>query len=94
MEEIFSTLALPCVTALVFAFFEAFKAATNGKVNKFIPLLSPIVGAVFAMALFAAAPQYVPADNLGMAALLGAISGLSATGAHQATKHMGGGKDE
>lgn len=95
MQNIIETMSLPIIAALTVALFEAFKAATGGKFNKYIPLLAPVVGAVLGVILFFALPEYILAANAGAAAVLGAISGLSATGAHQVKKQMGSGeKDE
>ena len=88
MQNILETLSLPIIAALTVALFEAFKGATGGKLNKYIPLLAPFIGAALGALLFVALPEYVPAANAGAAAVLGAISGLSATGAHQIKKQM------
>lgn len=94
MQNIIETISLPIIAALTVALFEAFKSATGGKFNKYIPLLAPFVGAALGALVFLALPEYLPAANAGAAAVLGSISGLSATGAHQVKKQIGKGGDD
>ena len=93
MQNIFETLSLPVIAALTLAIFEALKSAIGSKLNRWIPITAPIIGAVLGLIIYFALPEYVPAANASAAAVLGAISGLSATGAHQVKKQIEKGGD-
>ena len=55
--------------------------------NKWIPIICGVVGAVLGIVGMRIIPDF-PAGDLISAAAVGIVSGLAATGAHQAVKQM------
>ena len=62
--------------------------------NKWLPTISGTVGAVFGVLGYMIMPDF-PANDFITALAVGIVSGLAATGAHQAYKQLseGGGND-
>ena len=60
----------------------------NEQFNRFIPLASCILGIIFGVMAFLFVPDVMPTDNFFVAVVLGASSGLSATGFHQIFKQL------
>lgn len=81
--------SIPIIVAVVYGVMEGLKTAINKEgFNRFIPILSFILGAVLGVLAFYIAPAIIPADNVLIACLLGALSGLGATGTNQAIKQL------
>lgn len=83
-------ISVPAIAAIVFALMSAVKYAVNNtKFDRFVPLLSALLGAAFGVVCFYALPEIIPAKNVVVAAVLGGASGLTATGTHQMVKQLG-----
>lgn len=78
--------------AAVVGCLELLKKAVGGneKVLKFFPLIAAAVGAVLGIIAFFVVPEVIPATNAFAALLIGASSGLAATGTHQVFKQLAG----
>lgn len=89
MDELINIATVPAIVAIVYAVSELIKQTFNSeKVNRFIPLISCIVGIVCSIVAFFFVPESIPTDNFVVAVILGASSGLSATGFHQIFKQI------
>lgn len=86
MVEIVS---VPVIVTMVFAVNALLKYTFNSdEFNRYIPLASCLLGALFGAIAFACVPEVMPTDNFLVALVLGASSGLTATGFHQMLKQM------
>lgn len=81
---------IPVITAIVYAFIEIIKTATNGAegLKRYVPLIACALGVVCSMVAFYGVPNVLPTDNSIVAALLGAASGLAATGIYENVKNL------
>lgn len=91
MEQL-ELVSVPVIAAIVYWTLYAVKCAVHSdKFNRFIPLLSAILGAVCGVVCFYAIPSVMPASNVCVALIIGAASGLTATGTHQMIKQLSNG---
>jgi len=72
------------------------KTARGGdeKFKRFIPLISALLGAVCGVVSFYAVPGVIETQNILVAIVTGAASGLSATGTNQVVKQLTKGGDK
>ena len=87
MTEITS---IPALAAIVYTLIDVTKTALGGdeKFKRFIPLIAMVLGAVCGVVAFYCVPGVMETENLLVALILGAASGLSATGANQIGKQL------
>ena len=76
--------AIPAITALCYLLAEVIKMTKLD--NRHLPALCGVAGTAIGVGCFLWAPGYLPADNVFVAAAIGAISGLGATGVNQVVK--------
>lgn len=84
-------ICVPIIVALTYAVIELYKkclAKTNETLNRIIPLLGLVFGGVAGIVCFYAFPELIIAHNLLSAIIVGASSGLSATGCNQIFKQL------
>lgn len=81
---------IPALAAIVYTIIDIVKTAMGGdeKFKRFIPLISCALGAVCGVIAFYLVPGVFETENLLVAIILGASSGLSATGTNQAVKQL------
>ena len=81
---------IPALAAIVYTIIDIVKTAMGGdeKFKRFIPLIACILGAVCGVVAFYFVPGVFETENLLVAIILGASSGLSATGTNQAVKQL------
>ena len=89
-----SIVTIPVISAIVYAIVDIVKTATNGseKFKRLIPLFSAATGAIIGLIAFKFVPGVLDTQNAFIALVLGAASGLSATGTDQAIKQLSKGK--
>ena len=87
MTEITS---IPALAAIVYTIIDIAKTALGGdeRFKRFIPLIACVLGAVCGVVAFYCVPGVMETENLLVALILGAASGLSATGANQIGKQL------
>ena len=87
--------SVPAIAAIVYTVIDIVKTAVGGseKFNRFIPLTA-VLGALCGLVAFFVAPEVIGTGNAVIALILGAASGLSATGANQAVKQLTKGRGE
>ena len=90
MTTFYEAVAIPALAAIVYTIIDITKTAVGGtdKFNRFIPLISCLLGAVCGVIAFYCVPGVFDTQNLLVAIVLGAASGLSATGTNQAVKQL------
>lgn len=90
MEELLNAVSVPAIVAVVYFIAELIKYATKNSeaVLRFIPVIAAGLGAVCGLICFFAIPQIMPANNVVVALVYGAASGLTATGFNQIIKQM------
>ena len=81
---------IPALAAIVYTIIDIAKTALGGddKFKRFIPLIACVLGAVCGVIAFYFVPGVMDTQNLLVALILGAASGLSATGTNQVVKQL------
>lgn len=78
--------AIPVIVVICYVVITAIKST---KINsKFYPLISCVLGALLASAMFYIFPEFIGAASLTAAIVSGAVSGLAATGTNQVFKQL------
>ena len=85
MAEIAS---IPAIVVLCYVAGLGLKAIGSEKVDKFIPTICGLLGAILGLATFYTIPDFIVGSNWLSAAATGAISGLAAVGANQIYKQL------
>lgn len=81
---------IPAIVAIVYTLIDIVKTAVGGdeKFKRFIPLVACVLGAVCGAVSFYCVPGVMETSNILVAIVIGAASGLSATGTNQAVKQL------
>ena len=81
---------IPALAAIVYTIIDIAKTALGGdeRFKRFIPLIACVLGAGCGVVAFYCVPGVMETENLLVALVLGAASGLSATGANQIGKQL------
>ena len=81
---------IPALAAIVYTIIDIAKTAMGGdeRFKRFIPLIACVLGAICGVVAFYFVPSVLDTQNLLVAIVLGAASGLSATGANQIGKQL------
>ena len=81
---------IPALAAIVYTIIDIAKTALGGdeRFKRFIPLIACVLGACCGVVAFYCVPGVMETENLLVALVLGATSGLSATGANQIGKQL------
>ena len=90
MTNIIDITTIPALAAIVYTVIDITKTAMGGdeKFKRFIPLIACILGAICGVVAFYFVPGVMGTQNLLVAIILGAASGLSATGTNQVVKQL------
>ena len=88
MESFLTGASVPAIAAVVYFVAELIKYTTNNseKAKRAIPLISAVLGVACGLICFYLVPSIIPTDNVVVAAVIGAASGLTATGFNQIIK--------
>lgn len=91
MEQSLQALSVPVITVIVYWIIALIKISVKGNENfcRFIPLIACALGAGCAIIAYFTVPEFLPTNNLVVAIVFGAASGLSATGTNQIFKQLG-----
>ena len=81
---------IPALAAIVYTIIDIAKTVLGGdeRFKRFIPLIACVLGAGCGVVAFYCVPGVMETENLLVALVLGAASGLSATGANQIGKQL------
>lgn len=90
MDAITEITTIPALAAIVYTIIDIAKTAMGGdeKFRRFIPLIACVLGAICGVVAFYFVPGVLDTQNLLVAIVLGAASGLSATGTNQIAKQL------
>jgi len=90
MTSIYEIATIPAIAAIVYTIIDIVKTAVGGtdKFKRFIPLVSCALGAIIGIIAYFCVPGVMETQNVLVAIVLGAASGLSATGTNQAVKQL------
>ena len=81
--------SIPVIVTIVCGTMELLKKAINKEgFNRFIPICSVVLGALFGLLAFYVYPVIIPAENVWVALMIGGASGWAATGANQTLKQL------
>ena len=83
-------ISVPAIATAVYLIIEVLKKAfdSNEKFLRLIPLISLTLGAIAGIICFYFIPSIIPAPNVVVAIIIGAASGLTATGTNQIFKQL------
>lgn len=83
-------IAVPTITGTIYALIEILKKVTNNNegVLRFIPLIALLLGAIAGVICYFFIPGVFEAANVVVAIVIGAASGLAATGTNQVFKQL------
>jgi hypothetical protein len=90
MESYLELISVPAIAAVVYWVINLIKytVGENEKFKRFIPLIATALGVVFGVVCYYAIPSIIPAQNVLVAIVVGAASGLTATGTNQIIKQL------
>jgi multidrug transporter EmrE-like cation transporter len=90
MENYLELISVPAIAAIVYWVIEIVKYTLKNseKFKRFIPIVAAVLGAILGVGCFYLVPNTVPATNVFIALVIGAASGLTATGANQIFKQL------
>lgn len=80
--------AFPAITIVCYLAGMICKNAGNEKLDKFIPSICGVLGAILGVVMFLTIPDFIPASNWAVAVEIGIVSGLTATGVNQVIKQL------
>lgn len=88
--EYLNLISVPAIATAVYLIIEVLKEAFNNneKSLRFIPLISLSIGVIAVVICFFFIPSIIPATNVVVAIIIGAASGLTATGTNQIFKQF------
>ena len=84
-------ICVPIIVALTYGIIELYKkiiAKQNEILNRIIPIIGLVLGGFLGVVCFYAFPELIVAHNIVSAIIVGASSGLSATGCNQILKQL------
>lgn len=80
--------AFPVIVIICYLVGFTCKKIGNEALDKFIPSICGVLGAILGVVIFLTIPNFIPADNWAMAIAIGIVSGFSATGINQIYKQI------
>lgn len=88
--EYLNLISVPAIATAVYLIIEVLNEAFNNneKFLRFIPLISLSIGVIAVVICFFFIPSIIPATNVVVAIIIGAASGLTATGTNQIFKQF------
>ena len=86
----YTFITVPVITSTVYAVIDILKTATNKseKFLRFVPLIACTLGILFGVLAFYCVPDVLDTTNVFVAIVIGAASGLAATGTNQVVKQL------
>lgn len=86
----YTIVTIPAIAAIVYTLIDIVKTACGGdeKFKRFIPLAAAVLGGIIGVIAYYFVPGVIETQNILVAIVIGAASGLSATGTNQAVKQL------
>lgn len=90
MTTFYEIAVIPAIAAIVYTIIDIVKTAVGNteKFKRFIPLIACLLGAIIGVIAYLCVPGLIDTQNIFVAIITGAASGLSATGTNQAVKQL------
>ena len=82
--------SVPAIVVICYLVGVTIKSFEYEKLDKFIPVICGILGAILGVVMFITIPNFIPADNWAVAIAIGIVSGFAATGVNQIYKQLKG----
>ena len=79
-------ITVPAIVAVCFLVGEIAKKISKESINRFVPEICGVSGAILGELAFFTIPAFIPAENWLTALAVGIVSGFAATGIHQIYK--------
>ena len=80
--------SFPAIVVICYLVGFTCKKIGNEALDKFIPSICGLLGAILGIVIFLTIPNFIPADNWAVAIAIGIVSGFSATGINQVYKQI------
>lgn len=80
--------AFPAIVVICYFVGFVCKSFENETLDRFIPDICGVLGAILGVVIFLTIPNFIPAENWIVALCIGIVSGLSATGINQVIKQL------
>lgn len=80
--------AFPAIVVICYFVGFVCKSFKNETLDRFIPDICGVLGAILGVVIFLTIPNFIPAENWIVALCIGIVSGLSATGINQVIKQL------
>ena len=80
--------AFPAIVVMCYLVGVVCKSFGNEALDKFIPVICGVVGAILGILIYLTIPNFMPADNWAVAIAVGIVSGFAATGVNQIYKQF------
>lgn len=92
----YTFITIPVITSIVYAIIDVIKTATNSneKFLRFIPIVACALGIICSVISFYCVSGVLETSNVFVAIVIGAASGLAATGTNQIFKQFNKDKDK
>ena len=81
-------ISLPAIVVICYLIGFACKTFGNDNIDRFIPCICGISGAILGIIMFITIPDYIAAENWAVALAIGIVSGFAATGINQFVKQI------
>lgn len=93
--NVMEIVSLPVIVTVVYGVIELLKLVFKSETfNRIIPIIAAVLGVIVGIVIFYAVPSITFANNIIEAIIIGAVSGLSATGTNQIGKQLSKAKEE
>lgn len=80
--------AFPAIVVICYLAGVICKTIGNKKLDKFIPCICGVLGAILGVVIFLTIPGFILAENWAVAVAVGIVSGFAATGINQIYKQL------
>ena len=80
--------AFPVIVIMCYLVGYACKQVKNETLDRFIPVICGVIGAILGIVIFLTIPNFIPATNWAMSVAIGIVSGFAATGINQIWKQF------
>ena len=81
-------ISLPAIVVICYLIGFVCKTFENDKIDRFIPCICGISGAILGIIMYITIPDYIAAENWAAALAIGIVSGFAATGINQFVKQI------
>ena len=82
--------SFPAIVVMCYLAGVICKTIGNEKLDKFIPVICGVLGAILGVVIFVTIPNFIPAENWAVAVAIGIVSGFASTGINQIYKQLKG----